>query len=79
MEEGGGIGWDGVEGWGENADNCNSITIKKLKKKKKESQMSIKHTDPSCLSSFLAPFLQLKEDSSSLPVTLPTFKQEQFV
>ena len=21
--EGGGIGWDGVEGWGENADNCN--------------------------------------------------------
>ena len=22
-EEGGGIGWGGVEGWGENADNCN--------------------------------------------------------
>ena len=21
--EGGRIGWDGVEGWGENADNCN--------------------------------------------------------
>ena len=21
--EGGGIGWGGVEGWGENADNCN--------------------------------------------------------
>ena len=21
--EGGGIGWLGVEGWGENADNCN--------------------------------------------------------
>ena len=21
--EGGGIGWSGVEGWGENADNCN--------------------------------------------------------
>ena len=21
--EGGGVGWDGVEGWGENADNCN--------------------------------------------------------
>ena len=21
--EGGGFGWDGVEGWGENADNCN--------------------------------------------------------
>ena len=20
---GGGFGWDGVEGWGENADNCN--------------------------------------------------------
>ena len=20
--EGGGFGWDGVEGWGENADNC---------------------------------------------------------
>ena len=24
--EGGGIGWGGVEGWGENADNCNWIT-----------------------------------------------------
>ena len=23
VEEGGGIGWGGVEGWGENADNCN--------------------------------------------------------
>ena len=23
VAEGGGIGWDGVEGWGENADNCN--------------------------------------------------------
>ena len=22
-EEGGGFGWGGVEGWGENADNCN--------------------------------------------------------
>ena len=21
--EGGGIGWGGVKGWGENADNCN--------------------------------------------------------
>ena len=21
--EGGGTGWGGVEGWGENADNCN--------------------------------------------------------
>ena len=21
--EGGGTGWSGVEGWGENADNCN--------------------------------------------------------
>ena len=21
--EGGGFGWGGVEGWGENADNCN--------------------------------------------------------
>ena len=21
--EGGGFGWSGVEGWGENADNCN--------------------------------------------------------
>ena len=21
--DGGGIGWDGVERWGENADNCN--------------------------------------------------------
>ena len=23
MEEGGGTGWGGMEGWGENADNCN--------------------------------------------------------
>ena len=23
VREGGGIGWGGVEGWGENADNCN--------------------------------------------------------
>ena len=30
--EGGGFGWGGVEGWGENADNCNRITIKILKK-----------------------------------------------
>ena len=28
MGEGGGFGWGGVEGWGENADNCNGITIK---------------------------------------------------
>ena len=26
--EGGRFGWGGVEGWGENADNCNRITIK---------------------------------------------------
>ena len=25
---GGGFGWGGVEGWGENAENCNRITIK---------------------------------------------------
>ena len=31
--EGGGTGWSGVEGWGENADNCSWIKIKKLKKK----------------------------------------------
>ena len=30
--EGGGIGWGGVEGWGENADICNWIKIKKIKK-----------------------------------------------
>ena len=23
VEEGGGFGWGGVEGWGEKADNCN--------------------------------------------------------
>ena len=28
--EGGGIGWGGVEGWGENADNCNLTSIKKI-------------------------------------------------
>ena len=27
MGEGGGTGWGGVEGWGENADNCNWIKI----------------------------------------------------
>ena len=34
--EGGGLGWGGVEGWGENAENCNWPTIKRkelLKKK----------------------------------------------
>ena len=31
VREGGGFGWGGVEGWGENADNCNLITIKILK------------------------------------------------
>ena len=30
------FGWGGVEGWGENADSCNWITIKKeLEAKKK--------------------------------------------
>ena len=29
--EGGGFGWGGVEGLGENADNCNWITIKMFK------------------------------------------------
>ena len=28
--EGGGFGWGRVEGWGENADNCNRTTIKKF-------------------------------------------------
>ena len=33
MGEGGGIGWVGLEGWGENADNCNRIKFfKKFKK-----------------------------------------------
>ena len=32
VEEGGGIGWGGVEGWGEKAENCNWITIKKRKR-----------------------------------------------
>ena len=32
MGEGGGFGWSRVEGWGENACNCNLITIKILKK-----------------------------------------------
>ena len=27
-EVGGGYGWGGVEGWEENADNCNWTTIK---------------------------------------------------
>ena len=28
--EGGGFGWGGVEGWGENADNCND-QLKKMR------------------------------------------------
>ena len=31
----GGFGWSGVEGWGENADNCNWITINFLLNSKK--------------------------------------------
>ena len=30
MGKGGGTGWGGVEGWGENADNCNNKN-KKIK------------------------------------------------
>ena len=30
----GGFGWGGVGGWGENADNCDRVTIK-IKNKKK--------------------------------------------
>ena len=44
MGEGGGIGWGDVEGWGENADNCNWITIKKIDgthKKKNEDTSQI--------------------------------------
>ena len=33
--EGGGFGWGGVEGWGENADNCNWVTIKTFFKKER--------------------------------------------
>ena len=33
--EGGGFNWGGVEGWGGKAHNCNWITIKNLKKRKK--------------------------------------------
>ena len=32
MGERGGTGWGGVEGWGENADNCNCIKINKFLK-----------------------------------------------
>ena len=35
MGEGGWFGWGRVEGWGENADNCNGITRKEKKRKKK--------------------------------------------
>ena len=34
--EGGGFGWGRVEGWGEKAHNCNWITIKNWKKRKKK-------------------------------------------
>ena len=42
MGERGGFGWGGVKGWGENADNCNWITIKIFKKKKILAQNSKK-------------------------------------
>ena len=41
MGEGSGIGWDGVEGWGENADNCNRITIKKCQKNKDRKKITV--------------------------------------
>ena len=47
MGEGGGFGWGGVEGWGEKADNCNSITIKILKKR----SMTIKKKNPNAMCS----------------------------
>ena len=36
--EGGGFGWGGVEGWGENADNCNWATVKKCLIKKRHNR-----------------------------------------
>ena len=44
MGEVGGFGWGGVEGRGENADNCNRITIKILKKRKKERHYQLSTT-----------------------------------
>ena len=40
--EGGGFGWCGVEGWGENADNCNRITIKIFLKEKEITNFEMK-------------------------------------
>ena len=40
--EGGGFSWGGVEGWGEKAYNCNSITIKKKSLKKDVSTLSLR-------------------------------------
>ena len=42
MEEGGGTGWGGVEGGGENADNCNWIKIKKTQEDMKVTLSEIK-------------------------------------
>ena len=42
MEEAGGTGWGGVEGRGENAENCNCIKINKLiKKTTKKNKMQL--------------------------------------
>ena len=55
--EGGGFGWCGVEGWGENADNCNRITINFLKKET-ECSLSLR---TSCLEDMLLQNLQIIE------------------
>ena len=41
LGDGGGTGWGGVEGRGENADNCNWIKINKLIKKNKIKNTSV--------------------------------------
>ena len=40
--EGGGFGWGGVTGWGENAENCNWKTINMFKNIKNKINTSLK-------------------------------------
>ena len=51
MGQGGGLGWGGVEGWGEKAHNCNWITIKKKKTESKSDlfNSTLQHSQPCSL------------------------------
>ena len=73
--EGGGFGWSGVEGWGENADNCNWIKIK-IKKKRIVDQ-KIKKYQENCLRT--ATFIQLNFSQSLYLLIIRRFVWNEIV